>query len=185
MSFIDQRRSAIHPRLLAFVSIVVGLGASHAGAQQPTMPPAQRVTFIEQDDRSGPRFGIAYLVGGSVTLEKAGKTFSPLTSLFGWQFEHPFEAEFDLATPVAEVVLLVGGMEQGRVLPSMSWLLGLRQLNGLEFAAGPTVTGAGLQLAFAGGVTRSYGRLNVPVNLAVAPGRRGAAVSLTAGFNYK
>ena len=149
------------------------------------MPSAQRVTVIEQDDRSGPRFGIAYLVGGSVTLEKAGKTFSPLTSLFGWQFEHPFEAGFDLATPITEVVILVGGMEQGRMLPSLSWLLGLRQRNGVEFGVGPTITGAGLQLAFAGGVTRSYGRLNVPVNLAVAPGRRGASMSVTAGFNYK
>jgi hypothetical protein len=68
-------------------------------------------------------------------------------------------------------------------LPSASWMLGLRQPNGWEAALGPTLTGAGVQLALAAGVTHSFGKLNVPVNLAVAPGRRGASVSVTTGFN--
>jgi hypothetical protein len=40
-----------------------------------------------------------------------------------------------------------------------------------------------VQLAVAAGMTHSLGALNVPVNLAIAPGRRGAAISLTTGFN--
>ena len=44
---------------------------------------------------------------------------------------------------------------------------------------------AGVQLAFAAGVTQSLGTLNIPFNLAVAPGRRGASISFTTGFNYK
>lgn len=137
------------------------------------------------DDRSGPRAGVAYLVGGSVTAERSGKSISPMVSLFGWQMEHAFYAGDNLPTPVTELVLLVGGLEQNRPLPSASWLIGLRQLNGVEFGVGPTVTGAGAELAFAGGVTHHFGDLNVPVNFAVAPGRRGASLSLTAGFNWR
>jgi hypothetical protein len=84
---------------------------------------------------------------------------------------------------MTELVLLAGGMEQGVVLPSVSWLLALRKPNGWEAAIGPTVTGAGVQLALAGGVTHTFGKLNIPVNLAVAPGRRGASISITTGFN--
>ena len=146
-------------------------------------PATQRAIFIENDDRSGPRIGAAYLVGGSVTAERAGRSFSPLTTLFGWQFEHQFDAGPGLPRPMTEVVLLAGGMEQGVLLPSASWLIGLRQRNGWEFGAGPTLTGAGVQIAIAGGITQSVGSLNVPVNLAIAPGRRGASISITTGFN--
>lgn len=139
-----------------------------------------------EDDRSGPRVGVAYLLGGSVTAERAGKHVAPWLSLFGWQIEHQFETgRKDLPVPMTELVLLAGGMEQGIVLPSASWLIGLRKTNGWEAGVGPTLTGAGLQLALAAGVTHSLGSLNIPVNLAVAPGRRGASISLTTGFNRK
>jgi hypothetical protein len=142
--------------------------------------------LLDDDDRSGPRLGAAYLIGGSVTAEREGRSLSPLMSLFGWQIEHRFDSGLHQATvPVTEFVGLVGGLEQGAFLPSASWLIGLRRPNGWEAALGPTVTGAGVQLAFAAGVTRAFGRLNVPVNLAVAPGRRGASISVTTGFNTR
>jgi len=141
---------------------------------------------LYEDDRSGPRFGVAYLVGGSVTAERSGKRIAPFVSLFGWQIEHQFDTgRKDLPVPMTEIVLLAGGMEQGVLLPSASWLIGVRKTNGWEAGVGPTLTGAGVQLAAAGGVTYSLGALNVPVNLAVAPGRRGASISLTTGFNVK
>ena len=172
---------------LHVVAVAAAVASLHRPllAQEAPMPPAQQVVIIENDSRSGPRFGMAYIFGGSVTAERQGKTFSPLTSLFGWQFEHLFDAGPGLPTPVMEFVVLVGGIEQNRALPSSSFLIGLRQLNGVELGVGPTFTGAGAQLVFAGGITNRLGRLNVPVNLAVAPGRRGASVSLTTGFNHR
>lgn len=150
----------------------------------PPLP--SRANFFDEDDRSGPRLGVAYLVGGSVTAERAGKHVAPLITLFGWQLEHQFQPDKkDVPVPMTELVLLAGGMEQGIILPSASLLLGMRQRNGWEGAIGPTVTGAGIQLAFAAGVTQSVGRLNIPVNFAVAPGRRGASISVTTGFNMK
>jgi hypothetical protein len=173
-------------RRLFQASVVASLGValpSVATAQSPVGDHA--IVIREPDDRSGPRAGVAYLIGGSVTEERSGKTISPVVSLFGWQIEHAFYAGENLPTPVTELVVLVGGLEQSRVLPSASWLIGLRQRNGIEFGLGPTVTGAGTQIAFAGGVTHHFGEINVPVNFAFAPGRRGASLSITAGFNWR
>src|SRR5712672_2236912 len=58
-------------------------------AQAPFV--VQAVVITEPDNRAGPRFGIAYLTRGSETARTENKSFSPLTSLFGWQFEYPFD----------------------------------------------------------------------------------------------
>ena len=151
---------------------------------QTTEPPARVAQFVWNDNRSGPRLGVAYIIGGSVTAEKEGESFSPMTTLFGWQLERQFPTgKQGLPTPVSEFIVLVGGLEQSRVLPSASWLFGLRQPNGWEAGIGPTATVTGVQLSLAAGVTHSFGALNVPVNLAVSPGRRGASIGLTTGFN--
>jgi hypothetical protein len=179
----------IHTIALVFTASVAPIvSASTQLAPRPTLPPIRAVSIasIDDDDRSGPRFGAAYLIGGSVTAERAGRHIAPVTTLFGWQFERQFPTgEPSLPVPMTEFVALAGGMEQGVLLPSASWLLGLRKPNGWEAGVGPTVTGAGLQLAIAGGITRSLGSINVPINVAVAPGRRGAAISITSGFNMK
>ena len=45
---------------------------------------------LSDADRSGPRIGVAYIAGGSVTAERLGESLSPVVSLFGWQVEHQF-----------------------------------------------------------------------------------------------
>lgn len=153
-------------------------------AWHPTTLP-QRAIVIEGDDRSGPRLGAAYLIGGSVSAERLHKHVAPLTTLFGWQLEHRFPTGPGLPDLMTEFVALAGGIEQGLVLPSASLMLAFRQTDGWEEGLGPTVTGAGVQLAIAAGTTHSFGQVNVPLNLAVAPGRRGASISVTTGFNFK
>jgi hypothetical protein len=64
-------------------------------------------------------------------------------------------------------------------------MVGVRRANGWEAGIGPTLTGAGLQVAIAAGVTHTFGSLNVPMNVAIAPGRRGAAISFTTGFTMR
>jgi hypothetical protein len=195
----------MHTRNALLAATALTLGALQpARAQYPprplppvvaALPPAMTprppgaplgADLLGDDHRSGPRFGAAYLIGGSVTAERSGRSVSPLMSLFGWQFEHAFDTGVRSApAPVTELVAFAGGMEQGVLLPSVSWLVGVRRPNGWEAAIGPTLTGAGVQIAFAGGVTHTFGNLNVPVNLAVAPGRRGASISVTTGFTTK
>jgi hypothetical protein len=136
------------------------------------------------DRRSGLRLGAQYIVGGSVTAERHNQPVAPLMSVFGWQFEQQYNTGVKGGpVPLMEVVGLVGGMDQGVAIPSGSWLWGLRQTNGWEAALGPTVTPAGVRLSFAGGITHRYGNFNLPMNLAVTPGRRGASISITTGFN--
>ena len=143
----------------------------------------QASIIVVDDNRSGPRLGAAYLVGGSVTAERQGVHVQPLMSLFGWQIEHPFNTGIAGAPlPIVEFIGLIGGLEQSRPLASYSVLLGARQPNGWEAGVGPTLTGAGSQLTFAAGVTHRAGLLDFPINVAVTPGRRGASISLTTGF---
>lgn len=153
-------------------------------AQAPVV--GQAVVITAPDNRAGPRIGIAYLTRGSETAKEQQKPFSPVTSLFGWQFEYPFDLGPDVPlTVMTEFVVLVGGLEQSVALPSATWLIGLRQPNGVEFGIGPTLTGTGTQVAFAMGVTHRYGSANVPINVAVAPARKGVSLSLTAGLNLR
>lgn len=157
--------------------------ARPARCQAPVV--GRAIVITEPDDRAGPRFGVAYLTRGSQTARNEHKPFSPLTSLFGWQFEHPFDLGSEAPTLVSELILLAGGLEQNVFLPSATWLVGLRHTNGLELGVGPTITASGTQVAFAAGVTQKFGSVNVPVNVAVAPARVGVALSLTGGFNFR
>ena len=142
--------------------------------------------LVPRDDRSGPRFGVAYLTSGSVTAERADEHVSPVMSLFGWQFERQFPTgNASTPMPVTELVVLAGAVEQGALLPSVSWLVGMRKPNGWEAGIGPTVTGAGVQLVAAVGVTHKMGDVYLPIHFAVGPGRRGASLSVTTGFNTR
>jgi hypothetical protein len=86
---------------------------------------------------------------------------------------------------VNEWVVLAGGLDQGVVLPSLSWLVGIRTPEGVEFGAGPNFTPLGVGLVAAFGVTVRTGALNVPLNFALAPSRSGLRVSVLTGFNMR
>ena len=86
---------------------------------------------------------------------------------------------------VNEWVVLLGGLDQGVALPSVSWLVGLRTREGAEFGIGPNITPAGVALALAAGVTFRAGNLNVPMNVAVVPSKAGTRISVLTGFNMR
>lgn len=134
---------------------------------------------------SGPRVGVTFLSDGIVRKLRDDRDldFGSLVSQFGWQFEKRLSSSDTGLTPVSEWVVLVGGLERGVPLPSVTWLVGLRTRNGAEFGVGPNVTPVGVALAVAAGVTLRSGSLNFPVNLAVVPSKSGMRVSLLAGFN--
>lgn len=150
-------------------------------SQTPTAPLAKAASL------SGPRMGITFLSDGIVGKLKddASLNISPVVTQFGWQFEKQFYSTENGPTAVTEWVVLVGGLEQGVVLPSVSWLVGMRTMKGAEFAIGPNLTPVGAALAFAAGMTFRAGALNVPVNVAVVPSKSGVRVSLLAGFNTR
>ena len=136
---------------------------------------------------SGPRFGATFLSPGLVA--RLGQDFDvevgSVVTQFGWQFEKRLYSGKGGLTTVTEWVFLVGGVEQGLFLPSLSWLVGLRTGSGTEFGVGPNFTAAGTGLVLAAGRTFRVGALNLPVNLAVVPSKSGVRVSLLFGFNTR
>jgi hypothetical protein len=152
-----------------------------AFSQTPTASLAKAASL------SGPRMGVTFLSDGIVGKLKddASLNISPVVTQFGWQFEKQFYSTENGPTAVTEWVVLVGGLEQGVVLPSVSWLVGMRTMKGAEFGIGPNLTPVGAALAIAAGMTFRAGALNIPVNVAVVPSKAGVRVSLLAGFNTR
>ena len=137
-------------------------------------------------DLSGPRFGLTLLSDGVVQkLEERDISVGPQVSQFGWQFEKQFYTKDSGVTMVTEWVALVGGLEQSVVLPSLSWMVGVRTRDGAEFGIGPNVTPAGTALVLATGMTFRTGALNIPVNIAVVPSKAGTRVTLLSGFSLR
>lgn len=175
--------NAFVKRLFAIVVGVVVVSSSAAYAQgtvQPQRPP-------ETMSLSGPRIGMTYLSPGVVNQikEDFNHDLNPMISQFGWQFEKRFMSSDTGATAVTEWVVLVGGVDQGVVIPSLTWLVGMRTVGGIEVAAGPNLSAAGMGVAIAAGMTARVGNLNVPFNVAVVPSENGPRFSFLLGFNAK
>jgi len=168
-------------RVAVFVFSLFGIVAP-LGAQTviPPPPPAKTVSL------SGPRFGVTSLADGVVAkLQERSIEVRPMITQFGWQFEKQFYSKDNGVAAVNEWVVLAGGLDQGVVLPSLTWLVGLRTKEGTEVGIGPNVTPVGVALAFAAGVTLRAGIMNVPMNLAVVPSKAGMRVSFLTGFNMR
>jgi hypothetical protein len=129
--------------------------------EQPV--PYTRIKF------SGPRFGFTMIGDGTAAerIRELGKT--PFVTQFGWQFEtRVFTAE-NGTSGLFEFVPLVGGIEQGMFLPSISTMFGIRGKTGTEFAVGPNLSISGFAMAFAIGTSFHNKNVYFPINLAIVP----------------
>ena len=167
----------------AFVAVMwVAVSAGVASAPGVIQPPP----FTKSINLSGPRFGLTALSTGVVDeLARRNIDVGPNISQFGWQFEKQFYTRESGVAAVNEWVVLLGGLDQGVALPSVSWLVGLRTREGAEFGIGPNITPAGVALALAAGVTFRSGNLNVPMNVAVVPSKAGTRISVLTGFSMR
>lgn len=177
-------------------TIALGLGLLTASAQ------------IQQ--LAGPRIGMTLITAGSTAdfihkgfdyveedENKIGETGSAFTTQYGWQWESRFADGGGDVVGIVEWIALVGGMEQGKFLPSVSSVIGARTANGLEFGVGPNLSLSGVGMLFAIGHNFKSGSLNMPVNLVFMPGKdvdssfngedysynTGARISIMVGFN--
>jgi hypothetical protein len=167
------RRTLAAIGLLTAVTIPATLSAQKPG------------DLVTQLNRSGPRFGVTWL-GGALTDSLSSKfniDVKPVVTQFGWQYERQFASLENGPVALNEWVFLIGGLDQGAFLPSLTWLVGIRTPGNFEFGVGPNATPAGVALAISTGVTFRTGALAVPINLAVVPSRFGTRVSMLTGFN--
>ena len=122
---------------------------------------------------------VAKLKDREIELER------PFVSQFGWQFEKQFFTRDSGVTMVTEWVGLVGGLDQSVLLPSLSWMVGVRTRDGAEFGVGPNVTPAGTALVLATGFTFRTGAMNIPLNAAIVPSKAGTRFTLLSGFSSR
>ncbi|NDK57625.1 hypothetical protein [Pontibacter fetidus] len=158
-------------------------------AQQAT--PASPAYYPQEQQQhlklSGPRLGFTVLSSRLVNNleEEHQETVSPFITQFGWQFETRIFTLENGTSGLFEFVPLVGGLEQGKFLPSLSALVGIRGPKGLEFGVGPNLSVAGAGLVFAAGTNFQSQGINFPVNVAFAPSKDGARFSVLFGFNSR
>lgn len=110
---------------------------------------------------------------------------SALMTQFGWQFETRVFTLENGTSGLFEFVPLIGGLEQGKFLPSLSALVGIRGAKGLEFGIGPNVSLGGAGLVLAAGTNFQSQGVNFPVNVAIAPSSDGMRFSVLFGFNSR
>lgn len=93
---------------------------------------------------SGPRMGVTVFTGNMASIMKlpesrGGLDAAPVMFQFGYQFETAYLNQGGLQA-LFEFVPIVTGLDQGRIVPSMNFLHGLRSnRTGLEFAFGPNL----------------------------------------------
>jgi len=147
---------------------------------------------------AGPRVGFTYITAGPIAdfLHDGfdfdededggyGSTGPAFTTLYGWQWESRFADGGGNITGIVEWIVLVGGMERGKFLPSASSIIGARTDKGLEFGIGPNVSLAGIGMVFGVGYNFKSGRLNLPVNISVLPGRKMTGEIQNQGGNWQ
>jgi hypothetical protein len=101
-------------------------------------------TNVGKVNNSGPRFGISYAgIGGMDEFfmrseREGGLDILPVMSNLGYQFEVQYIGTENFSA-LFEFIPNIGGMEQGRFIPTLSLLNGFRfGQSGWEFAFGPS-----------------------------------------------
>jgi len=119
--------------------MLLGASSTYAQGSRPLTPISL----------SGPRIGATFLSPGVAQKLKDNQIDTGWAfSQFGWQLEKRIKTGPSGLSAVNEWVFLAGGLEQGIVIPSVSWLVGLRTGSGVEFGLGPNLTPAGVALAW-------------------------------------
>ncbi len=159
----------------------------------------------EQLKFSGPRIGFTVIGQGSTSdyiKDELGK--KPFVTQFGWQLETRVFTLDNGTSGLFEWVALIGGVEQGMFLPSVSGLFGVRNKKGYEIGMGPNLSVSGLAMVFAVGTSFRSENVYFPVNLAVVTSvarkvekmdpdgnyydfieHTGVRIGLTVGFNTR
>lgn len=137
---------------------------------------------IHVHNLSGPRVGFTLLTGKSAILAKDNFGIEPIISQYGWQFERQYFSTPDGIAGITELVIFAGGLDQGILIPSMTWLSGVRTVEGSEIAFGPNISPSGLGMAFGFGSTRKFDSLHIPINVGIVKGKNSVRLSLFFGW---
>ena len=165
--------------------LIPQISPSQQGIALQTATDSEEVLFSKKS-LGGPRLGFTIITGNTELgrrLDEEG--LSRIISQFGWHFEHRVIANGYGPAFVIEFVPLIGGVEYGKPIVSLSLMFGIRMPSGYEFGVGPNViasTGAKSGLIIAGGKTFDVQGVSIPINLAYATSPAGARVAFIVGY---
>ena len=190
--FQQQNKNRNMKKLKLSISVLVvfcGLTISSKAQEIPVIE--DRETAILKPLRlDGPRIGFTYVpeIEKFNLAEKFNDSSlvpSPFITQFGWQFEWKYFETRGGSAGLFEVIPLIGGLDQGLVLPSLNFLTGFRSSDGFEIGGGPNfnLLGSGFTLAI--GHTIASEHMNFPVNLALTKSRDGTRFTLLFGFTKR
>jgi len=147
----------------------------------------ETIPIVKPVHLAGPRVGITFLSKSFTDKikEKHDIELQPTLIQFGWQFEKRFFTVRSGVSALNEWIILVGGFEQEKFIPSITWLIGIRSAEGFEFGVGPNLALSGTSVVLAAGVTLHSNEINFPINFAYSSSRTGSRFSLLFGFNVR
>lgn len=153
---------------------------------QPVTQAAPEAIAFSRRSLGGPRLGFTLIPGNSELARRVKEEgLSPIISQFGWHFEKRVVAGADGPAFVIEFVPLIGGVEYGKPLGSLSLMFGIRMPSGYEFGVGPNLILASESksgLIIAVGKTFDVQGVSIPINLAYATSPVGARMAFLVGY---
>lgn len=170
--------------------VIFGMGMSQLQAQEIPVIEDRETPILEPIRLTGPRIGFTYVP----EIEKfnlperfndTSLTPNPFITQFGWQFEWKYFETRGGSAGLFEVIPLIGGLDQGLVLPSLNFLAGFRSSEGFEIGGGPNLNliGSGFTLAIGHTISSKY--MNFPINVAFTKSREGTRITLLFGFTKR
>jgi hypothetical protein len=135
----------------------------------------------------GPRIGLTYLGAGEAN-DRMNDVFdrivNPFVTQFGWQFETRFFTLENGSSGLVELIPMIGGLEQGLFIPSITGIVGFRTNKGYELGLGPILSLGGAGVLLAAGTSFKAGKVVFPVNLAFVPSITKSYPETTRQENY-
>lgn len=180
MNYCKSQMCGVMVFLLLFVQALFAQGADlHSSGEK-----------FQAKNLAGPRVGITYVVAGTEFATRLkNNEMSTVISQFGWHFEWAVSPEKSGPSFITELVPLVGGIEYGKPIPSISLVVGVRLPQGFEFGLGPNVTfalgkdaEASTSLVAAIGQSLNFNDVNIPLNIAVGLSPKGTRMSFLFGY---
>lgn len=150
--------------------------------QKAEDPDADDIMVQEARKYGGPRVGVTLVGPGAYRdlLNYEGKR--NIYSQFGWQFEKRMFTTKTGISGMVEFVPMIGGIDMGKFIPSISALIGVRTKKGIEVGVGPNAAVYGVKnaqgyyktstsfgIVIAAGMSFKSDKVYFPVNLAFIP----------------
>lgn len=143
--------------------------------------------LFRQRNLSGPRIGMTVVLDQDQVSQMRARGMGPFMSQFGWHFERQVVPLGGGPQFIVESVPMVGGVEYGEFIPSITLAMGVRFPSGAEFGLGPSLSanpanGGSSSLVIAAGRSFDYGGVSLPVNVVLSTNPHGQRLSLVLGY---